>query len=225
MIKKINIILALLLILISLGAVSAADDTNETISSDEAVIEEAASGDVLTSVDENVVSEGSHTINKTNYYNYFDTSSGELKSSSVNEGDTLYLDGDFSGVNFVFKKSVNVMGNDNVKLQNCMFTFKDAASGSSISKLNIHNTQEATYGIFLNGVNNCVISNCFINNTGPSSYTICVANNANYNNVTNNNLNAYGITYGHGTRSTPPLLIRMSLKNTIISSLKTVITT
>ena len=203
--KKINILLVLLLLIVSISAVSAADDVNETISNDE-IVDEVNQEDILTSTDNEIVS-SSHTINKTNYYNYFDSSKGELKDLSVNEGDTINLDGDFSNVNFVFKKSIKVIGNNNVKLQNCMFTFQDSASGSYIANLNIFNTKETTYGIFLNGVNNCVITNCFINNTGASSYTICIANNANYNNVTKNNLNTYGITYGHGTRSTPPLLI------------------
>ena len=94
MIKKINIILALLLILISLGAVSAADDTNETVSSDEAVIEEVASDDVLTSADEDVVSEGSHTITNDNYGTYFN-SNGDLISSDVHDGDTIQINDNF----------------------------------------------------------------------------------------------------------------------------------
>ena len=208
MFKKISILLVLLLLLISISAVSAADDANETVmGSDEAIDDLSDLDKVLDSTDDNILTSNSHTVNKTNYGNYFSTSSGELVSSSVNAGDTINLQGDFSNVKFVFKKSVNVVGMQNVKLQNCMLTFTDGASGSSISNLNIYNTKQATYGIFLDGVSNCVIQNCFINNTGASSYTICVANDGNYNNITNNNLNAYGITYGHGTRSTSPVVI------------------
>ncbi len=208
MIKKINVILVLLLLLVSIGAVSAADDLNDTIASDDgAILEDIPSEDVVASNGEDIVSTNSHTVNKSNYYNYFDASTGELKDSSASEGDTINLEGDFSNLKFVFKKSINVVGKEDVRLSNCMFTFSDGASGSSISKLNIFNTKETTYGIFLNGVSYCTIHDCFINNTGASSYAVCIANNANYNNVTNNNLNAYGITYGHGTRSTPPLLI------------------
>jgi len=220
MIKKINILLVLLLLLVSIGAVSAADDLNDTISSDDGtVLEEVASEDVVASDSEDIVSANSHTVNKSNYYNYFDASTGELKDSSASEGDTINLEGDFSNLKFVFKKSVNVVGKDNVRLSNCMFTFSDGASGSSISKLNIFNTKETTYGIFLNGVSYCTIQDCFINNTGASSYAVCIANSANYNNVTHNNLNAYGITYGHGTRSTPPLLISGAHYNYIANNL------
>ena len=128
------------------------------------------------------------------------------------------MDGDFSNVNFVFKKSINVVGKENVRFSNCMFTFSDGASGSSISKLNIFNTKETTYRIFLNGVSYCTIQNCFINNTGVSSYAVCIANKANYNNITNNSLNAYGITYGHGTRSTTPFLVSGAHHNYIASN-------
>ena len=208
MIKKINFILVLLLLLVSIGAVSAADDLNDTIASDDgAILEDVPSEDVVASNGEDIVSTNSHTVNKSNYHDYFDASTGELKDSSASEGDTINLEGDFSNLKFVFKKSINVVGKEDVRLSNCMFTFSDGASGSSISKLNIFNTKETTYGIFLNGVSYCTIHDCFINNTGASSYAVCIANSANYNNVTNNNLNAYGITYGHGTRSTPPLLV------------------
>lgn len=219
MFKKINFVLVLLLLLIvSISAVSAVDDANETIGSDETVMEEVNQEDVLTSVNDDVATSSLHTVNKSNYYDYFDPSSGVLINSAINEGDTINLEGDFSNVNFVFKNPINVVGKDDVRLQNCMFTFKDAASGSYIANLNILNNRETTYGIFLNGVNNCVINNCFINNTGASSYAVCVANNANYNNITNNNLNAYGITYGHGTRSTPPLVISGAHHNYIANN-------
>ena len=220
MIKKINFILVLLLLLVSIGAVSAADDLNDTIASDDgAILEDVPLEDVVASNGEDIVSTNSHTVNKSNYYNYFDAYNGELKDSSASEGDTINLEGDFSNLKFVFKKSINVVGKENVRLSNCMFTFSDGASGSSISKLNIFNTKETTYGIFLDGVSNCIIQDCFINNTGASSYAVCIANSANYNNVTNNNLNAYGITYGHGTRSTPPLLISGAHYNYIANNL------
>ena len=206
MFKKINFILVLLLLLVSIGAVSATDDLNDTIAGDDGVIEEVASSDVLTSVDEEVVASASHTITYSNYNSYFN-SKGDLISSNVNDGDTIVIADNFNDKKFNFGKSLNVMGSGNIQLKNCMLTFSNGASGSVISNLKILNTKETTYGIFLNGVSNCIIRDCFINNTGASSYAVCVANNANYNNVTHNSLHAYGITYGHGTRSTTPLLL------------------
>ena len=187
------------MLLVSVSAVSAADDFNDTVASDDGVIlDEVSSDDVLTS--------NSHTITISNYNSYFN-SKGDLISSDVNAGDTIVIGDNFEDKKFTFQKSLNVMSNGNIKLKNCVFTFSGDASGSRISNLNIFNTKEMTYGIFLNGVSNCFVTNCFVNNTGASSYALCIANNANYNNITDNNFNAYGKTYGHGTRSTSPLLV------------------
>ena len=206
MIKKVNFILILLLLLVSISAVSAADELNNTIASDNNDIDEVASSDVLTSDDNEIVTSNSHTITSSNYASYFNTK-GDLISSEVQDGDTIILGDNFEGKNFNFERSLNVRGLENYKLSNCMLTFSGGASASVISNLNIINTKETTYGIFLNGVSNCVVKNCFINNTGASSYAICIANDANYNSIENNSLNTYGITYGHGTRSTSPFLI------------------
>ena len=212
MIKKINILLVLLLLFVSIGAVSAAEDLNDTVQ----VSDGLNLGEITSPLEEDVTSDdgedkelsspASHKINNANYASYFN-SKGDLISSDVKEGDILEISDNFEGKNFVFQKSVNVVGFDEYDLKNCMFTFGGSASGSTISNLNIYNTKDATYGIFLNGVSNCVIQNCFIRNTGSSSYPICIANEAKYNNVTNNVLQTYGITYGHGTRSTPTLLL------------------
>ena len=204
MIKKINFILILLLLLVSISAVSAAEDYNDTIASDNNDIEEVTS-DVLTSDDE-IVASNPHTVTYSNYSSYFD-SKGNLISSDVQDGDTIILGDNFVDKKFNFEKSLNVKGLENYKLSNCMLTFSGGASASVISDLNIANTKDTTYGIFLNGVSNCIVKNCFINNTGASSYAICIANDANYNSIENNSFNAYGITYGHGSRSTPPFLI------------------
>lgn len=207
MIKKINFILILLLLLVSLSAVSAADEFNDTIASDNSdILEEVSSADVLTSDDNEIVSSNPHTVTSLNYNSYFN-SKGDLISSDVQDGDTIILGDNFVNKKFNFEKSLNVRGLENYKLSNCMLTFSGGASASVISNLNIANTKNTTYGIFLNGVSNCIIKDCFINNTGVSSYAVCIANDANHNSIENNSFNTYGITYGHGTRSTPPFII------------------
>ncbi len=206
---KLKIFLLLLLLLVSVSAVSANEVGDSNVSSNEVISDTLEVSDiskVSAPTEDNVLSVNSHKINSSNYYDYFN-SKGNLISSDVGDGDTIELDGSFSDCNFNFEKSVNVVGTSSNNMKNCMLTFYEKASGSSIFNLNIFNTNNQNYGIFLNGASSCVIHDCFINNTGASSYAICVANSANYNNVTNNNLHAYGITYGHGTRSTPPLLI------------------
>ena len=144
-------------------------------------------------------------MNSSTYSNYFNK--GNFISSSINAGDTLQIDGNFKDTNFTFRNPVKIVGTSTNNMKNCVFSFYEGASGSTISNLKITNTKTYYYGIFLNGASNCTIQGCIINNTGSSSYTICVANNANYNTVSNNVLNTYGSTYGHGTRSTPPVLL------------------
>ena len=163
------------------------------------------------------VSLSAHTISDSNYNQYFDVKNGNLVSSNVKDGDSINLEGNFTGKSFVFTKKVNIIGTSSNSMKNSMITLLAGASGSTVSNLNIENTNAETYGIFLNSASNCVIKNCVIKNTGKSSYCICVANNANYNKVENNHLTAYGITYGHGsfTRSTPPLLLSNAHHNQI----------
>lgn len=208
MFKKINFILVLLLLLVSVGAVSAADDLNETVGSDGAVFDEISSEDALTSNDdgETYSSESSsYTVNASNYNTYFN-SKGEA-TSSVKSGDIINIDGKFNNKNFTFKTPVNIIGAESNDLKNCVFTFYGEASGSNISSLKIANTLDYHYGIFLNGANNCLITGCDIYNKGQSSYTVCVANNANYNNVTNNKLATWGVREGYASWSIPPVVL------------------
>lgn len=214
MIKKINILLLLLLILLSIGAVSAVDDSDISIDSNSTV------SDVLTLSDTSnvdILSESSHTVTQSTYGMYFDNN-GNLIKSTVNEGDTIYLDGTLSDLKFTFDKKVNIVGTSSNDMKNSIVTLLSGASGSSVANLNIANTKAQSYGIFLNTASNCKIENCHISNTGQASYCICLANGANYNEVLDNDLTCYGITYGHGTRSTPPLIISGSHYNYVANN-------
>ena len=211
MIKKINIFLVLLLLLLSIGVVSATADADNSIMSNNETISDSVTSDsdeILSSdvTDDELVTASSHVITSSNYNTYFN-SKGQLISSAVKEWDTLEFDGSFKDKEVTFDMALNIVGTSTNDMKNCVFTFYNGASGSTISNLKIANTQDGKYGIFLNNASNCIIHGCIINNTGMSSYDICVANQANYNNVSNNVLTSYGITYGHGTRSTPSLLL------------------
>ena len=140
--NKINILLVLLLLFISVGAVSAVEDLNDTISSDEAIIEEISPNtEELSSInDQEVLTTNSHTITKENYSRYF-SPKGELVSSDVKDGDTIYLQGEFVNANFIFKKHVNIVGIDNV-MRKSTVTLYSGASGSTILNLNIDNAQQ-----------------------------------------------------------------------------------
>ena len=219
MIKKINIFLVLLLLLLSIGVVSATADADNGVMSNNGTISDSVTSDsdeILSSdvTDDELVTASSHVITSSNYNTYFN-SKGQLISSAVKEGDTLEFDGSFKDKEVTFDMALNIVGTSTNDMKNFVFTFSKGASGSTVSNLKITNTNDYKYGIFLNNASNCVIRDCLINNTGASSYTVCVANGAMYNNVSNNVLNTYGQTYGHGTRSTPAILLSGSHYNYI----------
>ena len=80
MVKKINILLVLLLLFISISAVSAANNLNETmVSSDETIDDLSISDDVISDdTSKEVLSSASHTVNESNYNAYFN-SGGKLR--------------------------------------------------------------------------------------------------------------------------------------------------
>ena len=217
--KNVNLFLVLLLLIcLTVGAASAVEDGNLTDDDGTNLdISDYSSELSCPSSDEDIVTSSSHIITNDNYNQYFD-SEGNLISASVNSGDAITLDGSFSGVNFTFNKQVNVDGTSSNHFKNCIFTLTSNASGSSISNLKIENSLGFTYGIFLNGASDCVIQNCVIKNTGKSSYAICLGNGANHNNVTGNDLATYGVTYGHGTRSTATMVVSGSHNNYIANN-------
>ena len=217
MFKKFNLAIFVLIFFVLIGSVSAVDD-NATDMDDVALPADEAMAVEEIPVDEALETSGSHTINSGNYLNYFDNK-GNLVPSTVNDGDTIYLEGSFSNCKFTFSKPVNIVGTSTNNLKNSVVTILKGGSGSSITGLNIANTNDNTFGIFINSASYCSIQNCFINNTGVASHCIAVGNGANYNNITDNFVACYGITYGHGgTRSTTPLIVSGSHYNSIINN-------
>ena len=167
MFKKINILLVLLLLFISVTAISAADDVDMNLTSDESNVDAVKASDIP----EDVLN-SEYTVDSSNYGTYFDND-GNLKDN-VKSGDTIKISGSFSNKNFIFNKTVNVVGESSNSMSNSVFTFLNGASGSSISNLKITNNADMSYGIFLNSASNCVIKDCTIVNEGRSSYPICL---------------------------------------------------
>lgn len=230
MVKKINILLVLLLLFVSISAVSAVDDGNITeLESSEAIqdtlevsVDEDASY-ALDSLDDAVaveetnaeLSSSSFIITNANYNQYFSSTTGQLASSDVKSGDTIILDGSISEKNFIFNIPVNVVGSSSNNMKNSMIILRSGASDSTVSNLHIDNAKDGKSGVVLDSSCYCTIRDCTIKVTRSGAYPISVINGANYNNVTGNNLKAYGLTYGHGTRSTPGLIVSGSHYNYI----------
>ena len=227
MIRKIKILFVLsLLLFVSMSAVSAMDDADMNItSSDDAVMETSDAIDVVSSAqDDTAISDSSDevlsskviTVNSQNYGSYFDKK-GNVQST-VGDGDTVKLEGSFSKVNFIFNKKVNLEGSSSCSLSGCTVKLLSGASGSVVSNLIIRNYAEYAQGVCLDGADDCIVKNCFINNTGQSSYAVCLGNNANNNQIIDNHIICYGETYGHNTRSTPPLVLFGSHNNYIANN-------
>ena len=241
MFKKFNIMLILLLILfISISAIGAADDLDMNLTSDKGNVDtievsdysedvsigdvelgsdvsednlksDEASVDISSAEPTEVLTSTEYTVDSSNFGTYFDDK-GNLKDN-VKSGDTLKFSGSFSNKNMTFNKNVTVIGDSSYTMVNSLFTFTSGASGSSIYNLKISNTNAWTYGVFLNGASYCLIQGCTISSSGLSAYPICLGNGANYNNVIDNNLQTSGEAYGHGTRSTPTLVLSGSHHN------------
>lgn len=201
-IKKLNMILILLLLVfVSLGAVSAADDANETLAINEISDD---GGEILCA---------EYTVTPSNYNQYF-SSKGELIDSKVSAGDTITLSGEFSSKNFTVTKNITLQGSG-ATIKNGIVKLTKTASGSVIRDLKIINVGDKLQGIYINGATNCLIDNNVINNTGISSYPICLNEGSDFNNITNNVLQTMGAAYGHGTRSTSIIVLGSADNNYI----------
>ncbi|SDA63447.1 parallel beta-helix repeat (two copies) [Methanobrevibacter millerae] len=195
------ILILLLLVFVSLGAVSAADDANETLAINEISDD---GGEILCA---------EYTVTPSNYNQYF-SSKGELIDSKVSAGDTITLSGEFSSKNFTVTKNITLQGSG-ATIKNGIVKLTKTASGSVIRDLKIINVGDKLQGIYINGATNCLIDNNVINNTGISSYPICLNEGSDFNNITNNVLQTMGAAYGHGTRSTSIIVLGSADNNYI----------
>ena len=87
----------LILLILSIGAVSAQDDA-------------AADDNIAIVQDEEVLSASEFVIDDTNYDNYFDESGLILENSGISDGDTLKL-GNISDKDFKINKQLTVTSN------------------------------------------------------------------------------------------------------------------
>ena len=185
-IKKLNLILILLLLIfLSLGAVSAADDTaNDTVS-----ISEIDTSDI-NEIDESgdIQSAPQYTVTPANYNQYF-SSSGVLLSK-VNDGDTLCLSGEFSGKNFVINKNITIFGSG-ATIKDGTIKIEVNGSGTEVCDLVIRNNKDSCQGIYLNGASNCNIHDVNIFNIGIASYPIYLNAGSNFNTIARNTLDLW----------------------------------
>ena len=196
---KLSLFLILFAIL-SISAVSAADNTQTNI------------GDNMTDNSINPIANTQYTITEDNYNNYFDDEG--IMQSVISNGDTLILSGNFNQKNFIINKNVTVNG-ENVLIQQGTVALINSASGSVISNLKIINDGTNLQGIFLDGATNCLIKNNNISSKGSSSFPIALNPGSNYNTISNNYLVAGGFNTETSTKSTCTLVLGDAHYNTI----------
>lgn len=187
-----------LLIILSLGAVSASGDV---------AVENDGSSDVAVASIANV-----YVVTEDNYDDYFG-STGLL--SPVNNGDTVKLSGNFTNKNFVIDKNITVTGDNSVINQGTV-KLLSGASGSTISNLKIINKEISDkQGIFLDGASNCLLLNNDIFCSGTSSFTIALNPGSNYNVISDNILKAGNVVLGGTTKASSCMVLGSSHYNTI----------
>ena len=114
----------LILLILSIGAVSAQDDA-------------AADDNVAVVQDEEVLSASEFVIDDSNYDTYFDNSGLILENSNISDGDTIKL-GNVSDKDFVIDKQLTITSNSSSDvLTNVSFYLLDGSDNSEICNLNI----------------------------------------------------------------------------------------
>ena len=127
-----------LMFIVSIGAVSAADDVNSTFNANIDVNDVPVDSVII----DNPICENAkeYTITNDNYGNYFDNETGDaLEEAPFNNGDILKID-NVSDKYFVINKNLTIMpAGDNITLKNVGFNFVPGSEGSVVNGLTIDN--------------------------------------------------------------------------------------
>ena len=180
--KGMFIISVLITVIICVSSVSAANDTidnSNNILTDagqdychEATCEEKIADDNAKDIEKleksnDTIKEAANNVvvTNTNYNQYFKTNNVSFipeSTTSIHNGDTVYLRGVFENVDFVVDKCITLTRYDNnTLLNNCtVYVNGQNSQGSTISHLTIRNIlKEDTPGIFVNYSSNLLIEN------------------------------------------------------------------
>ena len=136
----------LILLILSIGAVCAQDDT-------------ASEDNIAIAQDIDVLSSNEFVIDDSNYDNYFDNNGIILENSNISDGDTVKL-GNVSNKDFIIDKLLTVTSNSSSDvLTNVSFYFLEGSDNSTISGLNFVNYDAEEHAITVMEVTNVEISN------------------------------------------------------------------
>ena len=204
-----------LMFIVSIGAVSAADDVNSTFNANIDV------NDVLL-IDNPIYANNAkeYTITNDNYGNYFDNETGDaLEDAPFNNGDILKI-ANVSDKYFVINKNLTILpAGDNITLKNVGFNFVPGSEGSVVDGITIennaqkwvNNNQIQLIPILIQYSKNVTVVNSYIHSSANHAFALA---NSSYCNIKNNTLSTItSVSGGWGGKTT--FLISLSRYNNI----------
>lgn len=208
-----------LMFIVSMGAVSAADDVNSTFNANIDVNDVPVDSVIIDNpIYTNNAKE--YTITNDNYGNYFDNETGDaLEEAPFNNGDILKID-NVSDKYFVINKTLTIMpAGDNITLKNVGFNFVPGSEGSVVDGITIennaqkwvNNNQIQLIPILIQYSKNVTVVNSYIHSSANHAFALA---NSSYCNIKNNTLSTITSVSGSwGGKTT--FLISLSRYNNI----------
>ena len=208
-----------LMFIVSMGAVSAADDVNSTFNANIDVKDVPVDSVIIDNpIYANNAKE--YTITNDNYGNYFDNETGDaLEDAPFSNGDILKI-ANVSDKYFVINKNLTILpAGDNTTFKNVGFNFVPGSEGSVVDGITIennvqkwvNNNQIQLMPILIQYSKNVTVVNSYIHSS--ANYAFALANSS-YCNIKNNTLSTItSVSGGWGGKTT--FLISLSRYNNI----------
>ena len=207
-----------LMFIVSIGAVSAADDVNSTFNANIDVNDAVDSVIIDNPIYANNAKE--YTITNDNYGNYFDNETGDaLEDAPFNNGDILKI-ANVSDKYFVINKNLTILpAGDNTTFKNVGFNFVSGSEGSVVDGITIennaqkwvNNNQIQLIPILIQYSKNVTVVNSYIHSSANHAFALA---NSSYCNIKNNTLSTItSVSGGWGGKTT--FLISLSRYNNI----------
>lgn len=182
-----------LMFIVSIGAVSAADDVNSTFNANIDVNDVPVDSVIIDNpIYANNAKE--YTITNDNYGNYFDNETGDaLEDAPFNNGDILKI-ANVSDKYFVINKNLTILpAGDNTTFKNVGFNFVSGSEGSVVDGITIennaqkwvNNNQIQLIPILIQYSKNVTVVNSYIHSSANHAFALA---NSSYCNIKNNTL-------------------------------------
>ena len=208
-----------LMFIVSIGAVSAADDVNSTFNAN-IMLNDVPVDSVI--IDNPIYANNAkeYTITNDNYGNYFDNETGDaLEDAPFNNGDILKI-ANVSDKYFVINKNLTILpAGDNTTFKNVGFNFVSGSEGSVVDGITIennaqkwvNNNQIQLIPILIQYSKNVTVVNSYIHSSANHAFALA---NSSYCNIKNNTLSTItSVSGGWGGKTT--FLISLSRYNNI----------